>query len=200
MNYFSGYIQDDYRVTNRLTVNYGIRLEHETGLAERDNQLAVGFDTTTPSPLNVTIPAGLDPLHPQARQVKGGLIYAGVNGAPTHQGNPPAIKPSPRAGVVFKIDDETVLRGGYGMFWAPWNYSAVTSTGYSQTTSLTQNNNDADHDDRQPVSERPASADRQQPWTGVRREHRRQLLRSERLRAARPAGTRRTFSASSGAT
>ena len=35
VNYFSGYIQDDYRVTNRLTVNYGIRLEHETGLAER---------------------------------------------------------------------------------------------------------------------------------------------------------------------
>ena len=64
-----------------------------------------------------------------------------MNGAPTHQGNPPAIKPSPRAGVVFKIDDDTVLRGGYGMFWAPWNYSAVTSTGYSQTTSLTQNNN-----------------------------------------------------------
>ena len=27
------------------------------------------------------------------------------------------------------------------MFWAPWNYSAVTSTGYSQTTTLTQNNN-----------------------------------------------------------
>jgi hypothetical protein len=141
VNYFSGYIQDDYRVTNRLTVNYGIRLEHETGLAERNNQLAVGFDTTTPSPLNVTIPAGLDPLRPAARQVKGGLIYAGVNGAPTHQGNPPAIKPSPRAGVVFKIDAATVLRGGYGMFWAPWNYSAVTSTGYSQTTTLTQNNN-----------------------------------------------------------
>ena len=64
VNYFSGYIQDDYRVTDRLTVNYGMRLEHETGLAERNNQLAVGFDTTTPSPLNVTIPAGLDPLHP----------------------------------------------------------------------------------------------------------------------------------------
>ena len=197
VNYFSGYIQDDYRVTNRLTVNYGIRLEHETGLAERDNQLAVGFDTTTPSPLNVTIPAGLDPLHPEARQVRGGLIYAGVNGAPTHQGNPPAIKPSPRAGVVFKIDDDTVLRGGYGMFWAPWNYSAVTSTGYSQTTTLTQNNNVPITTHRQPVSERPAAADRQRAWPGVGREQRRQLLRSGRQRAARAAGTRRICSASS---
>jgi len=141
VNYFSGYVQDDFRVNGRLTVNYGLRLEHETGLAERNNQPAVGFDTTTVSPLNVTIPAGLDPLHPQARQVNGGLIYAGVNGAPTHQGNPPAVKPSPRVGAVFRITDNTVLRGGYGMFWAPWNYSAVTSTGYSQTTTLTQNNN-----------------------------------------------------------
>ncbi len=141
VNYASAYVQDDFRVTGRLTVNYGLRLEHETGLAERENQLAVGFDTATVNPLNVTIPAGLDPLHPQARQVKGGLIYAGVNGAPAHQGDPPAIKPSPRAGAVFKFDEDTVLRGGYGMFWAPWNYSAVTSTGYSQTTTLTQNNN-----------------------------------------------------------
>ena len=141
VNYASGYVQDDYRVSGRLTLNYGLRLEHETGLAERDNQLAVGFDTTTVNPLNVTIPAGLDPLHPQARQVKGGLLYAGVNGAPTRQGDPPAIKPSPRAGLVFRFDNDTVLRGGYGMFWAPWNYSAVTSTGYSQTTTLTQNNN-----------------------------------------------------------
>ena len=42
---------------------------------------------------------------------------------------------------MFKIDNDTVLRGGYGMFWAPWNYSAVTSTGYSQTTTMVQNNN-----------------------------------------------------------
>jgi trimeric autotransporter adhesin len=141
VNYSSGYVQDDYRVNSRLTVNYGLRIEHETGLAERNNQLAVGFDTTTVNPLNVTIPAGLDPLRPQARQVRGGLIYAGVNGANTYQGDPPAIKPSPRLGAVFKFNDDTVVRGGYGMFWAPWNYSAVTSTGYSQTTTMTQNNN-----------------------------------------------------------
>ncbi len=141
VNYASGYVQDDYRVGSRLTVNYGIRLEHESGLAEKNNNLVVGFDPTAVSPLNVTIPAGLDPLHPEARQVKGGLIYAGVNGAPTHQGDPPAIKASPRAGVVFSMNKDTVVRGGYGIYWAPWNYSPVLSTGYSQTTTLTQNTN-----------------------------------------------------------
>ena len=77
IDYFSGYVQDDYRVSSRLTVNYGLRLEHETGLAEKDDKLIVDFDPDVVSPLNVTIPAGLDPLKPAARQVKGGVIYAG---------------------------------------------------------------------------------------------------------------------------
>src|SRR5689334_1728101 len=141
VNYSSAYIQDDYRATSRLTLNYGVRLEHESGLAEKDNNLAVGFDPNAVSPLNVTIPAGTDPLHPEARQVKGGLVYAGVNGAPTTQGNPPAVKVSPRLGAVLTLDRRTVVRGGYGLYWAPWNYSPVLSTGYSQTTTLVQNNN-----------------------------------------------------------
>ena len=140
INYSSVYVQDDYRPSGRLTINYGIRLEHEPGLAEANNNLAVGFNSNAVSPLNVTIPAGLDPLSPAARQVMGGLIFAGVNGAQTTVGHMPPIKASPRAGVVFKVNDNTVLRGGYGLFWAPWNYSAVTSPGYTQTTTLTQNN------------------------------------------------------------
>ena len=141
LNYSSGYVQDDYRVNGRLTINYGIRLEHETGLSEKNNALIVDFDANTTSPLNVTIPAGLDPLNPQARQVKGGVRYAGVDGAKKHLGNPQAIKASPRAGVVFTIDGATVARGGYGMFWAPTSSGPVTPQGYSQTTNIVQNNN-----------------------------------------------------------
>ena len=141
IDYYSGYVHDDYRLSSRLTLNYGVRLEHETGLAEKDDRLIVGFDQNVVSPLNVTIPAGLDPLDPAARQVKGGLIYAGVDGAPRHQGDPPAVKLSPRAGVVFAARPGTVVRAGYGVYWAPWNYGAVRPVGYSQTTTLTQNTN-----------------------------------------------------------
>ncbi len=141
IDYFSGYVQDDFRVSSRLTVNYGVRLEHETGLAEKDDQLIVDFDPDVVSPLNVTIPAGLDPLQPAARQVRGGVIYAGVDGAPRHQGDPPTVKLSPRAGVVFSLNRDTVIRGGYGVYWAPWNHSATRPVGYSQTTTLTQNTN-----------------------------------------------------------
>src|SRR5439155_21072330 len=51
VNYASAYVQDDHRVTSRLTLNYGVRLEHESGLAEKNDNLAVGFDRNTVSPL-----------------------------------------------------------------------------------------------------------------------------------------------------
>jgi hypothetical protein len=67
ISYYSAYAQDDWRVNDRLTMNYGLRLEHETGLREADNKLVVGFDKSAVSPLNVTIPAGVDPLDPSRR-------------------------------------------------------------------------------------------------------------------------------------
>jgi trimeric autotransporter adhesin len=140
VKYYSAYIQDDWRATNKLTLNYGVRFEKESGLAERDNKLVVGFDTEALSPLNVTIPADAVAGTP-ARQVRGGLIYAGQNGARETTGNPPAIKISPRIGVAYSVNDKTVVRGGYGLFWAPWAYGANNSVGFSATTSMAQPNN-----------------------------------------------------------
>ena len=140
VKYYSAYVQDDWRATDKLTLNYGVRFEKESGLAERDNKLVVGFDPDAISPLNVTIPA--DPVAgTPARQVRGGLIYAGQNGAKETTGNPPAIKVSPRIGVAYSMNDKTVVRGGYGLFWAPWAYGANNSVGYSATTNMAQANN-----------------------------------------------------------
>ena len=137
IKYYGAFVQDDWRVTDKLTMNYGLRLEHETGLADRNNALIVAFDRDVVSPLNVTIPA--DPVAgTPARQVMGGPVFAGQNGAPEQVGKPPAIKLSPRFGIAYSVSDKTVVRGGYGLFWAPWQAGVQTTPGYTQTTTLQQ--------------------------------------------------------------
>ncbi len=138
VRYFSGYVQDDWRVSNKLTFTYGLRLEHETGLMERNNQFSVNFDQTATNPLNSSVNV-LDPVTGQRRPILGGLVFAGVNGAPTQQGNQPALKAAPRAGLVYSLDDKTVIRGGWGLYYSPWNYPAGGTNawgqiGYSATT------------------------------------------------------------------
>ena len=131
VKYYSGYLQDDWRINEKLTLNYGLRLERETGLQEKNNQISVNFDQTAVNPLN-SLAKVIDPVTGQPRQILGGLIFAGQNGAPLVQGNQPAVKPAPRVGAVYSVNDKTVLRGGYGLFYSPWNYPAAGTTGWGQ--------------------------------------------------------------------
>ena len=57
-------------------------------------------------------------------------MYAGVDGNPTHQWNPPPIKLGPRIGFAYSLGGGTVLRGGYAVFWAP--YAIPSGTGASE--------------------------------------------------------------------
>ncbi|HEY3157558.1 MAG TPA: TonB-dependent receptor [Vicinamibacterales bacterium] len=130
-HYYGGYAQDDWRVSPKLTLNYGLRIEHEDGMREVNNNFTVGFDRTSVSPVNLTIPGTIDPSGgTPARQVLGGLKFAGVNGNKTYQGDPPKAKYSPRLGAVYSLNSKTVLRAGYGMYWAPWNYPAPSPASY----------------------------------------------------------------------
>lgn len=126
VNYFGLYAQADSRVRPNLTINYGIRLEHETGLREKNDGFTVAFDRQ----LN---PGGaLGNVAVNGQPVRGGLVYAGQSGANRYQGNPPAMKFSPRLGFAYMMGPKMVLRGGYGIYWAPWNFQPPTATNYGQ--------------------------------------------------------------------
>ena len=131
VRYAAAYAQDDWRVNDRFTINYGVRLESETGLKEASNFATVGFDKNAVSPLNSSVNV-IDPVTGLRRDIMGGLIYAGVNGAPEEQGDQPAIKAAPRVGLVYSFSPKTVLRGGWGLYYSPWNYAAAGTDGWGQ--------------------------------------------------------------------
>jgi hypothetical protein len=129
-DYFALYAQDDFRLSRRLTLNLGLRYESETGLKEDHNQLAVGFDRNATAKL-----AGGTP-------VTGGILFAGVDGNPRDIGNLSRLKFAPRIGASYALNRKTVLRGGYGILYAPVRYdpSAALAPGYTQYTPYVASN------------------------------------------------------------
>lgn len=126
-NYMAAYVHDDYRLSQKLTLNFGLRYEYEQGLMEKDDQLTVGFDPNVASPLQMP---GLN--------LRGGLLYAGVNGNPRQQTQASRAKFGPRIGFAYAYDDKTTIRAGYGIFWAPpvFNFSitGLGALGFSSVT------------------------------------------------------------------
>ena len=125
-DYQAGYLQDDFRVSPKLTLNMGIRYEYEPGVHERNNHYGVGFDR------NATYNA-----FGSSVQAKGGVEFAGQNGYPTSTGAT-ANKYSPRAGFAYALDDHTVIKGGAGVFYIPIVYSnsSALAPGYVLTNSI----------------------------------------------------------------
>ncbi|MDX2033509.1 MAG: carboxypeptidase regulatory-like domain-containing protein [Blastocatellia bacterium] len=112
VKYYGGYLQDDWKLTNKLTLNLGLRYEYESPRTERYNQLT-NFDFNATPPLTA---AGLN--------LKGALSFVGVNGNAREQWNPDRNNVAPRFGFAWNVAPKTVIRGGGGLF-----YAAMTGVG-----------------------------------------------------------------------
>lgn len=125
-SYYGLFLQDDFRVSSKLTINAGIRWEHEGGLQEANNGMLVNFNGAIANPLAANV-TGIKPM--------GQVVYAG-NGR-NSVGNPYSSKWGPRLGFAYQVAPKTVLRGGYGVFFAP-QYAIgapLATVGYNQSTS-----------------------------------------------------------------
>lgn len=119
--YWALYLQDDFRVNNRLTLNLGIRWDVEGSPSERYNQMNRGFAYYTPSPLgsNAQVKNANPADCPSCANLTGGLLFAGHGGQPSGAFNTKYTDFQPRFGAAYKLNEKTVLRGGVGRFFFP---------------------------------------------------------------------------------
>ncbi len=108
MIYRAGYVNDQWQVTDRLTINLGLRWERSGNFSERfDNMTALSLDSTNP----LSSATGLD-LRGQLALVNSELRRPRTRLDDYHSF-------APRIGIAFRVDDKTVVRTGYGVFWLP---------------------------------------------------------------------------------
>jgi hypothetical protein len=130
LHYQAFFVQDDARISNKLTANVGLRYEYEPGQAESKNQYNVGFDPT----ISYDFPGASGDV-----AAKGAIVFAGLNGYPKQSGDLSQAKFSPRIGLSYEVRPGTVVRAGFGVFYAGIPLSSA-STGFSQTTSYSPGN------------------------------------------------------------
>jgi hypothetical protein len=137
------FVQDDWRLATRLTVNLGLRYEVETPMTELENRSVRGFDAGAIQPMEAAARAAyaINPtpeVPPAAFMVRGGLTFPGVDGAPRALYETPKSNLMPRLGFAYQVTDRTVVRGGYGMFYGflGQRRGDVITSGFSQTTPL----------------------------------------------------------------
>jgi hypothetical protein len=140
---YSLYVQDDWKLTPRLTLNVGLRYEIEGSITERFNRTVRGFDFGVASPLEAAAKANyarspITELPADRFRLIGGLTFPGVSGQPRTLYNRDTNNLMPRIGVAYAIGAKTVLRAGWGLFYGPLGNQRrdVNQLGFSQSTSL----------------------------------------------------------------
>jgi len=145
--YHGLFLQDDWRVTPKLTLNLGLRYELEQGLTERYNRIQRGFDLTTPSPVEAAVRASYAasynaatfPVAPDQFHVLGGYTFAGDDNRNVWNADKGNLQP--RVGVAYQVDGRTVLRAGFGIFMAPFQIEAPQQVGFAGNTAFIPSNN-----------------------------------------------------------
>ena len=122
--YTGVYLQEDWRVSNRLTLNAGVRWDYEAPVTETNNQVNGGFDFNA-----VALNCPACPASGLPAQLKGGLTFADGAFYKKDLNNF-----GPRLGFTFNASRKSVVRGGYGLTYLDSSTNRGTQTGFTRTT------------------------------------------------------------------
>lgn len=122
--YYSLYLQDDWKVNQKLSLNLGIRWDYEAPAAERYDRIISDFAFDQASPIANRV---------QGLTLKGGPIFAGVGGNSRQAYDRDLNNFQPRFGVAYRISEKLLFRGGYGLAYLG-QADLPDSTGFSQST------------------------------------------------------------------
>ena len=135
VEFYGMFIQDDWKVNRRLTVNLGLRNEYETAIHDPAHNFSQGLDLSKPVPEMQSNP----PQIPAAATAIVGPNFYKFNGlwnftSSSHPGmwDPQKLALAPRAGLAYRINDLTVFRFGYARYLVPYelNIDQAPVSGY----------------------------------------------------------------------
>jgi hypothetical protein len=126
--YVAPWVQDDWKVTRKLTLNLGLRWDLNGPPHDANDNKNYVFD---PNPVN-PVDARIDRTRfRDLAQLRGGLLFAGIDGNPRSPWKLDKDNLQFRLGTAYQLNDKTVLRAGYGRF-----FLNPTGTGSNQGFSI----------------------------------------------------------------
>lgn len=146
--YHGFFVHDDFRVTQDLTLNLGLRYDVETGYTEKEGRMIVGFDREVASPIAAQVLANYNAVIPASvpidafQNLRGGFTFASDPNARSQKADPNNFQP--RIGMAWALGAKTVLRAGFGIFTAPFQIvtqNIVFQPGFSSPMNMTQSSN-----------------------------------------------------------
>jgi len=124
----AAFVQDDFKITPKLTLNLGLRWDGRTGWSDNTKNERL-FDPTLTNPATNTL---------------GAMWYAQTagGGRTQIQANKMMVF-LPRAGFAYQLGNKTTLRGGFGMYTFPWNVDTYAGSGLGNARSQSGNESDS---------------------------------------------------------
>jgi hypothetical protein len=121
-DYVGIFIHDDLKLTQRLTLNLGLRYEFMTAMRDPQHRLSRFLDLTNPIPefqgANAPrMPAQVAALRPSAPVYNGAWVF--TDSSNPNSWNAQKLLLLPRIGMAYRVNNNTAIRAGFARYIVP---------------------------------------------------------------------------------